>query len=276
MDDQGMTFYTTSHDMRACKRSITQAELIAHESSLGMTDIRDLPVPNALAEYLRNHRRAETVLDHTVTYRPGWWEHVLREEGLPASPMHAPDIDARGRASLSRRDLFTLAPAPDSDDETVLRFAWHVLAWGTGLSNRNNRRRVHSIATHRETAIPALRAACTVAQLPTNAYKHLLTDKGRSRIPYLAPAFATKIIYFAGHGRRGHESLILDGRVAAALHDRHGWHSLGNGPYWPAHTYQRYTTLTTRWATELTKALGRVVAPDEIEFWLFRQAGAGV
>nr|WP_262414340.1 hypothetical protein [Streptomyces acidipaludis] len=155
----------------------------------------------------------------------------------------------------------------DSDDD-VLRLLWHVLAWGSGLKLRNNRRRLDSIRDGRPAVITALREAATSARTdPEAAYRRLFKGAG---VRYLGPAFFTKYLYFAGAGSFDHPCVILDSRVAEALNKRCGWYSLRAGGGWPPETYGRYCTLLARWASEESDRLGRQVGADEIELWLFR------
>lgn len=231
-----------------------------------MTDLTQLEVPEGLAAHLAATTRDATVRGHRVPVAPAWWAAVLADNRLPGTVR--PDSTSADLPSLSRQAIFDLGGAitSSSDDEAVLTYLWHVLAWGS--RGRNNRRRVASVASQMPAAAATLRQACIAArESPEDGYRIL--RQGRSNaIPYLGPAFLTKVLYFAGGGTDGHHALILDDRVAAALSRRHGWHSLRTGGGWPPATYTRYCDLLDRWASG-TSTQDRTVAPDEIEYWLF-------
>jgi hypothetical protein len=102
------------------------------------------------------------------------------------------------------------------------------------------------------------------------AYRAVCPSTHRSLVKYMGPAFATKFLYFAGGGRADHGCLILDSVVANALRSKCGWTSLSTKGGWPEATYARYCSLAERWASDISGVIGRTVAPDEIEFALFR------
>lgn len=229
------------------------------------TDLSRLDLPEGVVAELAVPRE-ESVPTHAVPVNRAWWDAALREFGLPGGPV-VPD----GEGTLSRSFVFGLGGAVGeaSSDEEVLSFLWHVLAWGS--RGRNNRRRLRSIAELMPEAADLLRQACIAARESPVAGYEVLRPTGRNNaIPWLGPAFLTKVLYFAGGGASGHQALILDDRVAGALID-HGWWSLRTGGNWPTRTYERYCDLLTRWAAEASEQVGREVASDELELWLFRQ-----
>lgn len=108
---------------------------------------------------------------------------------------------------------------PGTDDIYVnIEFAAKVLAWGSGMKNRNNRRRIRSLADplNQKLLIEAIAAS---KRGDKKAFE-LFQANGRNTIPYLGPAFFTKIMYFAGGGAKDHPLLIVDQRVLRTLRNR--------------------------------------------------------
>lgn len=194
---------------------------------------------------------------------------------------------------LDRKRLFELG-CDLEDDDALLRFTFHVLAWGSGSSRRHNAVRVASLkdpgarsrfgeGTNRETLRKAFRAAGASADAPTSSWPRkarirdaycTLIRPGGGVIAGLGPAFFTKLLYFAGNSESP-SCLILDARVAKSL-DRLGWQmSPRHGSFsynWYTDTYVSYCELLHQWAT---RDLGREVRADEIEQWLFEGCPAG-
>lgn len=230
-------------------------------SSAELTDTTSLPLPCGI-EPLTD--RTMSVGHQAVTVPATWWNHHLAKLNLPGSPLQ---VNADGQ--LTRELVWRHAAGAADDDEAALRLLWHALAWGAGFRLRQCRRRLTAIAGDQRAATQALRhAAGLAATEPQAAYK-TLHPRGGTVIRALGPAFGTKFLYFAGGGRPDHSSLILDSRVAAALH-RSGWTSLRSGGGWPPMTYGRYCALLRRWAKELSAEGEGDVAADQIEYWLFR------
>lgn len=179
--------------------------------------------------------------------------------------MAGPDV-----TQLSRGDLFTNAANLDAgSDAELLRFLWRVLAWGSGMKLRLNRKRMRAVADNPPSAMTALREALKAAREdPAQAYE-ALRPGDHNAIAYLGPAFSTKVLYFAGLGALDHPCAILDSQVAATLRDTCKWDSLGDNE-WPTNTYVRYCALLDRWTHEESRRLGRHIGIDEIERWLFR------
>lgn len=227
------------------------------------TDPRRLSLPRACRDALAGSR-AERIDQHTVPVAAHWWDVEVAAARLPGVP-----VVGSGAGVLSRGDLFKDAATLDAgSDEELLRFLWRVLAWGSGMKLRLNRRRIHAVAADPTAALAALRRALEAAPHdPAEAYE-ALRPRGRNAVPYLGPAFATKVLYFAGRGAVDHPCAILDARVAAALRSDCGWDSLGRHA-WPTGTYERYCALLGRWAREEGGRLGRPVGVDEIERRLF-------
>ncbi|CEH10546.1 Protein of unknown function [Propionibacterium freudenreichii] len=95
------------------------------------------PVPDSslvMPEYVRPWLgdRPSTVLDHGFGPRkvgPEWWQRELAGHTLSQS---VSTFDHDGEERLTRSDLFRLgatAVQPDADDDAILTFLWHVLAW---------------------------------------------------------------------------------------------------------------------------------------------------
>ncbi|MFF9142046.1 hypothetical protein ACF09G_31290 [Streptomyces albogriseolus] len=234
---------------------------------MALTDLSRLPLPRACHEALREPR-CQRIDDHAVPLAAAWWNAETASARLPGAPVAAPGV-----THLSRGDLF--ADAVDlwaRSDEELLRFTWRVLAWGSGMKLRLNRRRIRAVADDTASVVKTLRRALEAATAdPTPAYE-VLHPKGRNAVRYLGPAFSTKLLYFAGAGAVRHPCAILDSRVATTLKKSCGWDSLGHGR-WPTYTYGRYCTPLSRWAHEESERLGRDVGVDEIERWLFDSAG---
>jgi hypothetical protein len=196
---------------------------------------------------------------------PEWWNNELIDRGLPGGPLQV-TYDSRHRPGIGRGALFELAATTDSSDGE-LRLLWHTLAWGGGKRARLMSKRLDSVAANPEGAASALRTAVANAQgSPVDAYETLYPS-GRTLLKYLGPAFFTKFLYFAGRGVATHPCAILDRVVAANLRGR-GWDGLRSAG-WSAVTYEQYCELLACWAREASNRLGRPVALDEIELWLF-------
>jgi hypothetical protein len=242
--------------------------------------------------FVREHlgRREKSVLSQGFTGRQlqlEWWNARLREEGFAGEPLTV-DPNHCGADRLTRQELFTLASkvSDASSDEVVLTLLLHVLAWGSGLSRRNNGVRISSLVASdtRAEHVVLLRAALQYARDGDVAEAYAcLIRRGGGAIPGLGPAFFTKYLYFAGAGRPLHPCLILDARVAASLYSagwetlprsrsRTGWSYSAN---WYTATYVGYCQLLSRWAEEESRNASFSVAADEIERALFDGKRAG-
>ncbi|MGY1544749.1 8-oxoguanine DNA glycosylase OGG fold protein [Streptomyces sp. MN6] len=234
---------------------------------MALTDLSRLPLPPACREALRESR-VRRIDDHAVPIAAAWWNAEVAAVRLPGAP-----VAGSGVTRLRRGDLFEdAAHLPALSDEELLRFAWRVLAWGSGMKLRLNRRRLRAVAHDRARVVKTLRSALAAAPVDAAQAYEVMRPEGRNAVRCLGPAFSTKLLYFAGAGSVRHPCAILDSRVATTLRKTCGWDSLGNGR-WPTHTYGRYCTLLARWAAEESERLGRDVGVDEIERWLFDSAG---
>ena len=240
------------------------------------------PSDLVLPSYVENRtgRRQEYVLRHgfeDAAIGSAWWNDHLSVAGLD---QRFPVVERGGSWQLTRHDLFGLAARFDSgapEENDVLMLLWHVLAWGTDKSQRNNKLRIRSFVdpTDRGRNVQLLKEAIHHARAgdPACAYSTLIR-RGGGKIRGLGPAFFTKLLYFASEGTAENRCLILDARVAESL-SRAGWLSLpwsrrsGFSYNWYTATYASYCTLLGRWATNETSRLGRRVWPDEIERALF-------
>ncbi|GAA2559834.1 hypothetical protein GCM10010423_72610 [Streptomyces levis] len=234
------------------------------DGAMAPTDLSRLQLPRACREALAK-QRSERIDGHTIPVATHWWNTETAAAHLPGTPVTEPGV-----TELSRGDLFRDAANLDPGcEEELLRFLWRVLAWGSGMRLRLNRRRIRAVADNPSSAVAALRQALQAArENPAHAYE-ALRPEGRNAIAYLGPAFSTKVLYFAGGGALDHPCVILDSQVAATLRDICKWDSLGKGG-WPTSTYVRYCALLDRWAREESRQLGRHIGTDEIERWLFR------
>lgn len=237
-----------------------------------------LPIP----EYVKSRlgQRDEYVLNHGFDARtigPDWWKQRLGAYGLSQNVRTFPHpLGER----LTRQDLFILGHAASGDSATaddVLTLLWHVLAWGTGPSQRANVTRIRSFAESadrtRNTELLGQAAQLARAGDPASAYGKLIR-RGGGQIPRLGPSFFTKYLYFASEATEGTRCLILDARVARNL-ARAGWSSLprqARGSYsfnWYTATYVSYCHLLRDWAATQSGKRDAVILPDEIERALF-------
>lgn len=239
------------------------------------------PTGMAMPGYVRSRlgRRPEYVLNHGFDDRSigsHWWNERLLAHGLDQRF----ELNGRDERRLTRQDLFAFAqPAGRSGASAgdVLTLLWHVLAWGTGKSQRGNNMRIRAFAdpSDRQRHVGLLREAIASARGgdPTSAYGALIR-RGGGQIRGLGPAFFTKFLYFASEGAAGTRCLILDARVAGSLAQT-GWSSLQRstrtnyGYNWHTVTYVSYRELLQRWATEESDQSGTEIWPDEIERALF-------
>lgn len=224
------------------------------------SNVDRLPLCSRLLDGVAEGREERVVHQH-VKIRTDWWNKTIVEFELPGGPIEA--------ASLDRADIWALAAAAGTRPESSFRLLWHALAWGSGNKLRLNRKRLKNIAADTDAVGGALLAAARLASKDAEAAYESLRPANRNLVGFLGPAFLTKYLYFAGGGNPHHPSLILDSRVATTLKRQCGWTSLSSAGGWPTTTYGRYCQLLQRWAEEASDELGRQVAADEIERWLF-------
>jgi hypothetical protein len=223
-----------------------------------LTDVDTLVLPADVRAAVFAGTR-EDLLSQRFDVGRRWWQQRLLEHGLEDDLFPAFD------GKVGRCELFALGADAYRSPEAARRLLWASCAWGTGPSQRGNRRRIRGLAADPERWGGLLaEAAAAAGDNPTAAYE-VLRPAGNV-ITGLGPAFFTKFLYFAAGGERG--CLILDARVAGRLRRSCGWKSLIGTTAWPATTYARYLRLLTRWADELSSD-DRHVQADEIEFRLF-------
>lgn len=186
------------------------------------------------------------------TLGPQWWKQRGVEIQFPTKN--------EKEQVLTRGDLFRQADRV-GDDEAMLQFLWHVLAWGSGTSRRNNSRRFSSCQQPENVALLRKAFEAARASQVEEAYSTLIKPGG-GMIPWLGPAFFSKFLYFAnGHRDTGDENarcLILDARVARSL-DLAGWSmaptyrsGTGNFSYnWYTDTYVSYCQLLEGWTAKV-------------------------
>lgn len=195
---------------------------------------------------------------HSVDVKRQWWAEKLTANGLG---------DTLTGVTITRGNIFKLASAAATDQDAALTLLWNSLAWGSGNRNRNNAKRITSVAADPGGAARVLMKAAELATtVPKDAYE-LLYPQHRGAIPQLGPAFFTKYLYFAGGGAPDHPCAILDVNVARALNKTCGWESLPINGGWSSFSYDRYCTLLGNWVVE-NKGINR---RDMIERWLFEE-----
>jgi hypothetical protein len=242
------------------------------------TDVSRLDLGDSARRWVSTADPKAEIMNHEVRVDLDWWNISLSDRGLPGGPLtgldDAGDVVVEGRCVITRGHVFGQAAAAADDSDAALRLLWHALAWGSGVRNRNNLKRLDSIAADLPDSGAALVAAARLSRdLPIEAYRRLYPGD-HALISSLGPAFFTKYLYFAGEGAPTHPCLILDSRVAASL-VRIGWTSLHPGGNWPATTYERYIGLLSRWRDELTTG-SAADGPrlDLLERWLFENRPA--
>lgn len=181
----------------------------------------DMTVPNYVGSRLG--RRPEYVLDHGFDDKSigsDWWNERLLAQGLDQR-FRLSGQDEKKR--LTRQDLFEFAQPvgrSGASASEVLTLLWHVLAWGTGQSQRGNDMRIRAFAdpSDRQQHVGLLKEAIASARGgdPASAYR-VLIRRGGGQIRGLGPAFFTKFLNFASEGAAGTRCLILDARVAGNL-----------------------------------------------------------
>ena len=177
-----------------------------------------LAPPTTLTSWLREVDSRTVIDDHEIAVSPQWWNQHLTHHSLS---------DTLLGATLTRADLFGLAAGAHRSPDGALTLLWNALAWGSGTRNRNNKRRIASIAANRDEHGPLLQQAAQLSATdPVHAYE-LLRPRRQNTIGSLGPAFFTKYLYFAGGGDPHHPCCILDNLVARSLRNA-GYSDLAN------------------------------------------------
>lgn len=216
-----------------------------------------LLLPDWLVDRALEIEREVGLVDHGLTRSevgPGWWRAQGIEVGFPG-------IGAAGEPVLRRGDLFRMGEEV-GDDASLLEFCWHVVAWVSGTSRRNNLRRIESCRAHVDVLRDAYERAYGGDR--RGAYDAVVRG-GRAVVPYFGPAFATWFLYFVGEADRP-ACLALDARVSQGL-SQVGWalsSRVAHGTFshtWPVDTYVSYCELLESWADRT----GPGVFPDMFE-----------
>nr|WP_146231133.1 hypothetical protein [Micromonospora sp. 4G51] len=167
-----------------------------------------------------------------------------------------------------RRDVFAVAESWRSEVATPRQLLAAALMWGYGLNGYGPWRAVKALNgdQHGERltrALDGLRADHPTLEDSRAAFRSF-RDAKVSRLPWLGPAFFTKVVYFAGYRRDGHEiqPLILDRVVAGRLPVEAGVRRRWGG--WRSDEWIAYL----QWAAE--RAAAAKVEPDAVEMALFR------
>ena len=223
-------------------------------------------LPPALAARIPSR---EEVLNHEVSFDATRWRRETNELGLPG---FEPRLGNEGVAELKRRDIMQLADGAISPASAV-QLLYASMAWGLGRKARNLRQRLAGLQGEGtpERLVEAW-TAVRDGRSPQECYEVLLTARGRGRIRWLGPAFATKYLYFATGLYRPPSCVILDAVVARRLRPL-AWPGSPTYGWWPS-TYGRYCHLMTQWAKTADPSDNQVF-PDQIEKALFDYGGPG-
>ncbi|MCX5069463.1 hypothetical protein OOJ91_26810 [Micromonospora lupini] len=166
-----------------------------------------------------------------------------------------------------RRDVFAVADAYRGGSASARQLLAAVLIWGYGPIGYGPWRAATSLGGD-PTGQRLAAALDEVSTSPSDeavlrtAYRRF-RDPGQARLPWLGPAFFTKVLYFVGYrpGAGGVQPLILDRVVAgrlpaeAGITRRNGWSS----EEWLAYL---------RWAADQARSRG--IEPDEVELAVFQ------
>jgi hypothetical protein len=104
---------------------------------MGATPLDEIHLPDHAVAEIAEADIDERITNHTVTVKPRWWTERLANAQLNDTPVGE---------KISRGQIFTLAAAATSHPEDALTLLWNSLAWGSGKRNRNNAKRIASVA----------------------------------------------------------------------------------------------------------------------------------
>lgn len=142
-----------------------------------LTDLSTLPSPVTVLP------SRDDVGGQRIGVPVAWWNDGLARRGLPGGPLAAAD------GTLSREEVWRLAPGAAEDDRVALRLLWHALAWGAGSRLRMCGVRMNAVAEDLGGAGKLLREAAGLAGSdPAGAYD-VLHPHGGSAISGLGPSF---------------------------------------------------------------------------------------
>jgi hypothetical protein len=164
--------------------------------------------------------------------------------------------------SVTRTDVFEIAAKWRNGEVTSRLFTTCALAWGYGPTGYGRWRTSRTLAgdpegSQLQALLQPLAADRVSVDTLCDAYGGFFK---RPRLPWLGPAFFTKLIYFAGYRRGigGVQPLILDRVVASRLPSDVGVRSLTW--QWSCAEWERYI----EWAANRDYD-----EPDEVEMALF-------
>lgn len=168
------------------------------------------------------------------------WSHALPADSWPAA---FPESGA-----VWRSDVFAVASQWRAGEGTARQLTAAVLMWGYGPTGYGPWR-TNQVLTADPTGqklnerLELLRHERVSLEDLAKTYERFLK---RPRLPYLGPAFFTKLIYFAGYRRSvgGIQPLILDSVVARRLPSDIGVDS--SRWLWPAEQWLAYLTWASR------------------------------
>ncbi|MGW2525031.1 8-oxoguanine DNA glycosylase OGG fold protein [Streptomyces sp. NPDC001617] len=190
----------------------------------------------------------DTVLGQAIPFDLARWTSQLPDSTWwPAALGTCPH--AGGWPRVDRRTVFGIGCRADTaDGRRHLLVA--ALVWGNGTKVRSVRcsARVFRNSTCADLdarlreALDVLRERGAVA-----AYRAFNNDQ---HIPYLGPAFFTKVLYFAGHDRPGahHRPVILDSVVSRALRATAAVDADWPDNGWTTEQYGRYVVMVHEYA----------------------------
>lgn len=220
---------------------------------------------NQIVDELGQLDRQSDLVRQTIGISQQWWSAHLAEAGFTSI------ASKFTTASICRQDLFSSAPRDLSNRELVLEFAFRVIAWGSGTSPRNNIRRLGSLRNLQ--AQEQLLRGLELASVGDFESFHMFQSKGRNNIPFLGPAFFSKIMYFAGSGQSQHPLLIIDQRVLNTLKDTSYAGSLKKVANFGPNTYFNACNALLDIAQTAQAEGVTHCTPDLVEFWAFKRNG---
>ena len=110
------------------------------------------------------------ITNHTVTVDRQWWADTLTGADLADSVLG--DV-------MSLGEIITLAVKAADDPDAALTLLWNSLAWGSGRRNRNNRKRIASVAEDTGRASELLMQAAELSHTsPLQAFELLYPRHG--------------------------------------------------------------------------------------------------
>lgn len=189
-----------------------------------------------------------------IKVREATWRDSLPADAWPAG-------FAEGDAA-TRSDVFEVASAWRQGSASSRQFVTAALAWGYGPTGYGRWRTRRTLAAdpdgiRLQYLLEPLMGETLPAGTLDSVYEAFFA---RPRLPWLGPAFFTKLIYFAGYRRGvgGVQPLILDRVVAGRLPAEVGVRS--TTWQWTSAEWMRYIT----WAANQERD-----EPDEVEMALF-------